>query len=158
MSTGVFKEHVASVASISRYDADGAENTGASYRTQLHQSQNVEYDFAVDTGAIGTFNLELPYAIPSGSIVYASLAVASTTVTSGGAATIALGVDASSDLTATPISLAQMNAGFYEPRVGAVAPVITTAERSVVQISIATAAITAGVVTVNIQYLLPNDA
>lgn len=158
MSTGVFKERVATVASIDRYDSQGPTNTGASYKTQLRKSQSVEYDFSRDGGLVSTINLDLPYPIPSGSVVYSSLAFATTTYASGGASTVSFGIDAANDLTATPITVAQINAGFYEPRVGAVAPVITTAERTQVSITIGTAAATAGVITVNVEYLEPNDA
>lgn len=156
--SGVFREHVATVASISHYDSEGANSTGASYKTQLHKSQTVEYDFAVDGGLISTITMALKYPIPSGSIVYASTAYATTTFASGGAATVAFGADASSDLSAAPVTIAQVNAGWYEPRESAVAPVITTAERTTLSITIATAAATAGVISLNVQYLEPNDA
>lgn len=158
MSTGVFKEHVATVASISRYDSEGPDSTGASYRTQLHKSQTVEYDFAVHGGAISTINLPLKYPIPAGSIVYASTAYATTTFASGGAATVRFGADAANDLNAAVITIAQINAGWHEARESAVAPVITTAERTALTITIATAAATAGVISLNVQYLEPNDA
>jgi hypothetical protein len=158
MSTGVFREHVASVASISRYDSEGPESTGASYKTQLHKSQTVEYDFSVDGGLVSTINLELKYPIPSGSIVYASTAWATTTYASGGASTVSFGVDAANDLNAAPITVAQINAGWRESRESAVAPVITTAERTVLTITIGTAAATAGVISLNVEYIEPNDA
>ena len=158
MSTGVFREHTATVANISHYDPQGPNSTGASYKTQLHKSQTVEYNFSVDGGAISTIDLELKYPIPSGSVVYASTAYATTAVTSGGAATVRFGVDAADDLNAAAITLAQINAGWHEARDSAVAPVITTAERTSLNISIATAALTAGVISVNVQYLEPTVA
>jgi len=158
MSSGPFKEHVATVASISRYDSQGEDRTGASYRSQLHQSQNVTYDFSIDGGAIANHNLELKYAIPAGALVYASTMYATTTVTSGGALTGTVGVVAAGDLNAAAATIAQVNAGWHEPRVGAVAPVVTTAETTNVIFTIAAAAATAGVVYVNIEYLLPGDA
>jgi len=158
MSTGVFRERVATVASIDRYDSQGPTGKGASYKTQLRKSQSVEYDFSRDGGAQGTINLTLPYAIPSGSIVFSSLGYATTTYASGGASTVSFGVDAANDLTATPITLAQINSGFYEPRVGAVSPVVTTAVRTQLSVTIGTADATAGVITLNVEYLEPNNA
>lgn len=157
MSSGPFKEHVATVASISRYDSQGEEQTGASYRSQLHQSQNVTYDFSIDGGAIANHNLQLKYPIPAGALVYASTMYATTDVVGAGF-TAAVGVVAASDLTATAATLAQVNVGFHEPRVAGVAPVVTTAETTNVIFTIAGGAATAGVVYVNIEYLLPADA
>jgi hypothetical protein len=156
--SGVFREHVATVASISNYDSQGPNSTGASYKTQLHKSQTVEYDFAVDGGAAGNINLALKYPIPAGSIVYASLMYATTTYASGGASTVEVGINAATDMSAAPVTIAQVNAGWYEPRASAVAPVVAAAEVTNVIFTIATAAATAGVVSVNVQYLEPNDA
>lgn len=158
MSTGVFREHVATVASIGRYDSEGPNNSGASYKTQLHKSQTVEYDFSRDGGLVSTINLNLKYPIPSGSIVYSSTALATTTYASGGASTVSFGVDAANDLSAAPVTVAQVNAGWRESRESAVAPVVTTAERSVLTVTIATAAATAGVISFNVQYLEPFNA
>lgn len=158
MSTGVFREHVATVASINYYDSRGPDNTGASYKTQLHKSQTAEYDFSRDGGLVSAITINLPYPIPSGSIVYASTSLATTTVTSGGAATFDVGVDAAGDLNAAPVTLAQMNAGWRESRESAVAPVVTTAERTTLTLTIGTAALTAGVISVNVEYLEPFNA
>lgn len=155
--SGVFREHVATVGSISQYDPQGADKTGASYKTQLHKSQTVEYDFSRDGGLVSTIQLNLPYPIPSGSIVYASTALA-TTLYAGLNSTVSFGVDAANDLSAVPLSVAQINAGWRESRESAVAPVVTTAERTTLSVSIATAAATAGVISLNVEYLEPFDA
>lgn len=154
----VFREQRASVLSVDRYDSQGPNGTGDSYRSQLHQSQSVKYDFSRDGGLVSAISLTLKYPIPSGALVYASTAYATTTVTSGGAATFDIGVDAAGDMNAAPVTLAQMNAGWRESRESAVAPVVTTAERSVITMTVGTAALTAGVVTINLEYILPADA
>ena len=157
MST--FKEHIASVASISRYDAQGEERTGASYRNQLHKSQNVVYDFSVNGGAISDISLALPYPIPANALVYSSTMYATTDVDSAAdALTAELGVVVAGDLSAAAVTQAQLNAGWREPRNSAVAPVVTTAETSSILLTIAAAAATAGVVSINIEYLLLSDA
>lgn len=155
---GVFRENVSTVASISQYDPQGANQTGASYKSQLHKSQTVEYDFSRDGGAQSTIQLSLPYPIPSGSLVYASTAYATSTYASGGASTVSFGVDAANDLSAAPVTIAQINAGWRESRESAVAPVVTTAERASLSITIATADATAGVISLNVEYLEPFDA
>lgn len=153
-----FREQKASVLSVDHYDSQGPNRSGDSYRAQLHQSQSVKYDFSRDGGAVSAITLNLKYPIPSGALVYASTAYATTTVASGGAATFDIGVDAAGDMNAAPVTLAQMNAGWRESRESAVAPVITTAERSSITLTIGTAALTAGVITINLEYLLPADA
>jgi hypothetical protein len=128
---------------------------GASYKSNHGKVQVVKYDFAVQGGAISSINLDLPYPIPSGSIVYASMIKPVTTYASGGASTVSLGIDAADDLSAAPLSIAQVNAGFREPRDAAVSPVVTTAERKVVSVTIAAFAATAGAFDVYIEYYEP---
>lgn len=154
MSTGVFREHVATVASIDRYDSEGPNHTGASYKSNHGKVQVVKYDFAVHGGAVGAINLDLPYPIPSGSIVYASMVKPGVTF-AGAGSTVTLGVDAAGDMTNTALTIAQVNAGFREPRDNADAPVVTTAERKVAVVTIAVGAATAGSFDVYLEYYEP---
>ena len=155
MSTGVFREHVATVASIDRYDSEGPTHMGASYKSNHGKVQVVKYDFAVQGGAQGDISLDLPYPIPSGSIVYASMVKPGATYASAGASTVSIGVDAAGDMSSSALSIAQVNAGFREPRNAAVSPVVTTAERKVVLVTIAAADATAGSFDVYLEYYEP---
>ncbi len=55
------------------------------------------YDFAVETGALGTYVLG-PDTIPAGWYVTRVNAIVETTLVSGGSATVALGVNSNGDL------------------------------------------------------------
>lgn len=157
--SNVFKEGVATVASINNYDAPGTENTGASYKVQNVKMQRATYNFARDGGAVSTINLTLPYSIPTGSTITRVFTDVQTAVTSGGAATAALGIVAAGDLeAATVVTGAPWTAGSHLGTLtGGAVLVVTTAATSTILFTVATAALTAGDVTVLVEYFEGSD-
>lgn len=112
-----------------------------------------EYDFAVDGGAVSTIALRgggaLGSTIPTGSVIVSGYVEILTTLTSGGAATIAAQAEAANDIL-TAVAVASWTAGVKNilpaSTTGALTAstaVKTTAARQI-SIVIAAAALTAG--------------
>ncbi len=126
--------------------------------TELESRMNVayaEYDFEKDGGAIGTINLRGD-VIPDEALIEDGKIDVITAVTSGDAATVALGVNTTNDIKA-----ATAIAGFSADAVLDVIPVRTaatcvrtTANRAV-QMTIAAYALTAGKFRVALKYYMP---
>lgn len=117
-----------------------------------------DYSFAVDGGAIGTIPLIGATVIPSGAIITGGFIEITTTVTSGGAATIAVQVNAAGDICAAT-AVASWAAGRYNilpatasGSLSASTTVKTTAARDI-SIVIAAFALTAGVFKVVLEYI-----
>lgn len=109
----------------------------------------VTYDFAVDGGAVGT--LELPFKLPLGAIVYGGLVDVDTAPTSGGSATIALGLNTNTDLLAATAIASVTGRVATVPVWTAASAVKLTAERKL-KITIAVAALTAGKMDIYLNY------
>lgn len=115
------------------------------------------YSFAVDGGAVGTIALAGASVIPLGAVVMATLINVVTVPTSGGAATISVGVEAAADQqAAAAISGAPWSTTGWKwaTQTFTTAPDVTTAARDIVA-AVATAALTAGVFDVYVFYILP---
>lgn len=104
------------------------------------------YDFSVHGGAVGT--ITLPLKVPDNAIITECIVDVLTDPTSGGSATIALGLNTTTDLLAataiasvTGIVVAKEQAAAFK----------LTAERNL-QITIATAALTAGKLAVHLKW------
>lgn len=117
------------------------------------------YDFAVDGGAVSTIALTAGAPIPLGSVVVGGYVDITTQLTSGGAATIAVQVEAANDIL-TAVAVASWTAGrknvLPAPTTGALTAstaVKTTADRNISAV-IAAAALTAGVFDV-VLYIVP---
>ena len=117
------------------------------------------YDFAVDGGAVSTIAITSGTPIPSGSVILGGYVDIITTLTSGGAATIACQVEAANDIL-TAVAVASWTAGrknvLPAPTTGALTAstaVKTTADRNI-SIVIAAAALTAGKFNV-VLYIVP---
>ena len=118
-----------------------------------------KYDFAVDGGAVSTIAITSGTPIPAGSVVIGGYVDITTTLTSGGAATIACQVEAANDIL-TAVAVASWTAGrknvLPSPTSGALTAstaVKTTAARDI-SLVIAAAALTAGVANV-VLYVIP---
>lgn len=117
------------------------------------------YEFAVDGGAISTITPANSPTIPIGSIILGGTLDITTTLTSGGAATIAVGTSAGSSTTSIKgaTAVASWTAGQL-----ATVPVFTAATYVKLTaagrptLTIATAALTAGKFDVNLAYLVGN--
>lgn len=115
-----------------------------------------EYSFATDGGAVSTITLRSDNGeIPTGSIVEGGLIEVDTALTSGGAATVSVGVEAAADMqAAAAISGAPWSSTGRKsivPAFTGATTVKTTAARNP-SIAIATAALTAGVFRVILFY------
>ncbi len=117
-----------------------------------------DYSFAVDGGAVSTIALTGGLLIPSGAIITRGFIEVTTALTSGGAATIAVQVEAAGDICAAT-AVASWTAGrkniLPAPTSGSLTAstaVKTTAARDI-SIVIATAALTAGVFKVVLEYV-----
>lgn len=113
------------------------------------------YDFSQDGGAVGAINLRGD-KLPSGAVVIDSYISVVTPVTSGGAATVSLGVESATDIRAAATLATAPALGTAAVPKGAVtratSAVQLTADRHVVA-TIATAALTAGKFSVIIEYV-----
>jgi hypothetical protein len=119
------------------------------------------YDFAVDGGAVSTIALMGATNIPSGAIITGGFIEVHTQLTSGGAATIAVQVNAANDILPA-VAVASWTTGIKKiipasagaNDLSAAAVVKTTAARDI-SIVIAAAALTAGRFSVVLEYTDP---
>ena len=116
-----------------------------------------EYDFAVDGGAISTITLRssnsLGNHVPAGSVITGGYVEVDTQLTSGGAATIGVNVEAAGDLLAAATAVATYTTGRKSliPVGTGASTVKTTVARSLT-ITVAVAALTAGKLRVVVFY------
>ena len=114
------------------------------------------YDFAVDGGAVST--ITLPLVIPDNAIITEAHVDVLTDPASGGSATIALGLNTTTDLLAATAIASVTGILNLLPGVAdtPVAPLKLTAERQL-QMTIGTAALTAGKVAIYLEWIGPFD-
>jgi hypothetical protein len=117
------------------------------------------YDFAVDGGAIGTITISAEN-IPANAIILGGVVEVDTAVTSGGAGTLAIQVEAAGDIVAAAaVSGAPWSTTGRKsviPAFTGATTVKTTVARSI-QVVIAAATLTAGVVDVLLAYTQMGD-
>ena len=113
-----------------------------------------EYDFAKDGGAIGAIALR-GNKIPSGAIITSGMIHVITAVTSDGAVTVELGVEATDDVRASTLKAALTIGAMLDvvPVGTAATAILTTTAGAGVTMTIGDAAITAGKVVVALEYL-----
>jgi len=117
------------------------------------------YNFAVDGGAVSTITPKLGVSLPDNAVIVGGTINSTTACTSGGAATVSVGTSAGSSTTsllgATAIATLSLDA-----RVNAVptfaTPVKLTAGGDVT-LTVATAALTAGVIEVVLYYWVADN-
>lgn len=113
------------------------------------------YDFATDGGAVGAITLRGD-KLPSGAVILSSVIKVDTVVTSGGAATVSIGVQSATDVRAAATLSTAPALDATGNKLGATtrasAPVSTTADKDVVA-TVAVAALTAGRFSVLIEYV-----
>ncbi len=121
------------------------------------QSAVASYSFASEGGAVSTIALTGSTFIPSGAVIVGGYIDVTTALTSGGAATVAVQVEAANDIT-TAVAVASWTAGrknilpaLTSGALTAGTHVKTTAARDV-SIVVATAALTAGAFSVVLIY------
>lgn len=119
---------------------------------------NFTYDFAVQGGAVSTILVPGPDDIPQGAVVIGAYLNVATVPTSGGAATVALGIEAAGDLqaaaaiTGAPYSTTGRKS--LTPAFTGATTILTTAARRLI-VTIAVAALTAGKFDVQIFWIEP---
>jgi len=118
---------------------------------------SARYDFAVHGGAIGAIPLRV--ALPTGAIVIHAIIRVRTVPTSGGSATIALGIEGAADLVAaTAIGSAPWSTTGVKLGIPDFATVgdqfIVTTNAKELTATVATAALTAGVFDVFVFYVM----
>jgi len=113
------------------------------------------YDFATDGGAVGAKNLRGD-ALPSGAVVVSSYVKVETAVTSGGAATVSLGIQTAVDVRAVATDLTTApslaTTGVKQGLITNAVSALLTADRHIVA-TVATAALTAGRFSVFVEYV-----
>jgi hypothetical protein len=120
------------------------------------------YSFAADGGAISTITPSINSTIPANAIIVGVILNPTTALTSGGSATIAVGTSAGSSTTA--LKGATAVASYTLDAVMAGVPVFTAASAvklsaaGSITITVATAALTAGVMEVFVFYVVPTNA
>lgn len=136
----------------------GHGKVGKSSMTGRTKWARAQYSFATDGGAVGDIALTTTPTVPSGALVLRAFARVSTPFTSGGAATVAVKLEGAADLNAADaISGAPWSAAGLkqlDALSGDNEGVVTTAARSV-NLTVATAALTAGVADIYVEYIEP---
>lgn len=124
---------------------------------QAKQILRARYDFSIQGGAIGAINLlddnGKAAVIPDNAIITKVLVDVITAPTSGGAATIALGANTTTDIKAATAIASYTGIVACVPVETAASCVKTTADRNVVA-TVATAALTAGRFYVLVEYIV----
>lgn len=128
----------------------GAGKVGLSYVMGRTKTARSFYDFAVDGGAIGAITLRGDQ-LPAASLVLDAVVDVETGVTSGGAATVSLDLEAAADLRAAATLSTGPALSTATPK-ALTAPLKTTVTRGVVA-TVAAATLTAGKFSVVIQYV-----
>lgn len=142
------------------YDSavDGVEEKdiieSKAFGLNLLRIARAKYDFSVDGGAIGTITPSKNADIPDNAVIVGATINPTTAVTSGGAATVAVGTSAGSSTTAllaatakTALSLDALVNG-----VPVFATPIKLSASGKITLTVATAALTAGVIEVAVYY------
>ena len=131
-----------------------------SVRDNLSAELTEVYDFAVHGGLVST--ITLPSKLPLGAVITEGYAIVQIPGTSGGSATVALGLNTNTDLLGSATgAVANLTANAVIPLLpnlvaGTVgnSPVRLTAERQL-KVTIGTAALTAGKIVVHLKYVGP---
>lgn len=115
------------------------------------------YDFAVDGGAVSTITPKKTVRLPKNAVIVGGTVDVTTSCTSAGSATIGVGTSAGSSTTAllAATAVASMGAGLKNAVPVFATPVKLTAVGDVT-VTIATAALTAGVIEVTLLYFVAN--
>lgn len=116
---------------------------------ELGGTAKVTYDFDVHGGAVGS--IELPLELPDNAIIWDGVADVVTAPTSGGSATIALGMNTTTDLKGATAIASWTGLVALIPVGTAASAVKLTAARTLT-LTIGTAALTAGLINFFLKY------
>lgn len=124
-------------------------------RSQRQQIARGTYSFAVDGGAVGAITLATSDILPVGAIITGVFVDCTTIVTSGGAATIAVTGGGATLVTAATISSLGLNAALKgKLTLASSATAIKATTNTPIGITVATAALTAGVLDIFVEYII----
>lgn len=114
----------------------------------------VLYSFANDGGAVSTIQPKVNVKLPKGAVIYGVTINSTTAVTSGGAATIAIGTSAGSSTTSLlgATGFASFSANALINGVATFAAPVKLSAEGFVTLTVATAALTAGVIEVTVHF------
>lgn len=155
------------MASTSFAEGDGAVFGAGSYvgKSPLRQVHAV-YNFSVDGGAIGLITPKQTVQLPLGAVLVGGIAFSPTAsggaVTSGGSATISIGTSAGSS--ASSLLAATGKASFSAGAIQGLVPAWTAADMfemtaaGYLTITVAVAALTAGIIEIFVEYFHPVNA
>lgn len=116
----------------------------ASMISNEHMRVEIEYDFAQDAGAVGALNL---LKVKEASVMLDAYTKIKTAFTSGGSATLIIGVTGDTDAILASTAVAALLVGIVLPGAAACKQ-IKMAANDVVSMTIGTAAMTAGKMSV----------
>lgn len=117
-----------------------------------------EYDFAKHGGAVGDIVVD-PKLIPKGAVITSGVIHVLTALTSGGAATIAAKVTGANDiLAATAVASFSLGALLDVVPVGTAATMVKAAAYKDLTLTVAAFALTAGKMTIALEYMITNPA
>ena len=138
---------------------DSVRLTGTGAGDSVLRTARAIYSFATDGGAVSTITPVGTVALPDNAVIVAGTVNSTTACTSGGAATVAVGTSAGSSTTALLAATAVASFSL-DARINAVptfaTPVKLTAAGNVT-VTIAAAALTAGVIEVTLMYYVANN-
>lgn len=142
-------------------EGKGAINAGAQRGAGALQEIKVTYDFSVDGGAVATITPKSSVLIPAGAVIFGGFIQGITLPTSGGGATIAIGLGSGAQVAAlkaaTAIATYVAGATVALIPVFTAASVVKAAADTFVTFTIATAALTAGKVQVTLYYYMQGE-
>ena len=135
---------------------DSITLTGNSAGNSVLRTAKAVYNFAIDGGAISTVTPNGTVTLPDNAIIVAATVNSTTAVTSAGAATVSIGTSAGSSTTALFAATAKTSLSLDAVLNGVpvfATPVKLTAAGNVT-FTIATSALTAGVIEVTLYYFI----
>lgn len=141
-------------------DSQGSNNASDQAGSGALQVVKATYDFTVDGGAIATIQPVNSPIIPAGAIILGGIIDPIVTPTSGGAATIAIGIGTGAQVAAIKAALAMGTYVAGTPLV--MLPIWTsgffkTTADGKITFTIATATVTAGKISVHIVYVMGGE-
>lgn len=142
-------------------EGKGAINPSMQRGLGALQEAKTTYDFSVDGGAVGTITPKATVIIPAGAVIFGGFIQGITLPTSGGGATIAIGLGSGAQVAAlkaaTAIATYVAGATVALIPVFTAASVVKAAADTAITFTIATAALTAGKVQVTVFYYMQGE-
>jgi len=133
---------------------DSINLTGTGTGTSALRTAKAIYNFAIDGGAISTITPNGTVALPANAIIVAATVNSTTAVTSAGAATVSIGTSAGSSATSILAATAKtsLSANALINGVPVFATPVKMTATGNITFTVATAALTAGVIEATVYY------